>query len=120
MEKQQMLLAKKVVKKYRMGSDVLTVLKGVNLTINQGETVAILGTSGSGKTTFLNIAAGLERPTRGEIYIDRYNLNRISERKMAAFRRRYVGFVFQLYNLIASMTALENAVLPLVFEGVPA
>ncbi len=120
MEKQQMLLAKKVVKKYRMGSEVLTVLKGVNLTINQGEIVAILGTSGSGKTTFLNIAAGLERPTRGEIYIDRYNLNRISERKMAAFRRRYVGFVFQLYNLIASMTALENAVLPLVFEGVPA
>lgn len=120
MEKQQMLLAKKVVKKYRMGSEVLTVLKGVNLTINQGEIVAILGTSGSGKTTFLNIAAGLERPTRGEIYIDRYNLDRISERKMAAFRRRYVGFVFQLYNLIASMTALENAVLPLVFEGVPA
>ncbi len=120
MEKQQMLLAKKVVKKYRMGSEVLTVLKGVNLTINQGEIVAILGTSGSGKTTFLNIAAGLERPTRGEIYIDRYNFYRISERKMAAFRRRYVGFVFQLYNLIASMTALENAVLPLVFEGVPA
>ena len=108
-----------LIKKYRVGSQVVPVLNNINLNIYPGEILTILGTSGSGKTTFLNLAAGLERPTRGKIMIEGHNLNKISEKNMAAFRRKYIGFVFQLYNLLPSLTALENAVLPLVFEGVP-
>jgi putative ABC transport system ATP-binding protein len=111
--------AENIIKKYRMGSQIVSVLNNINLKISPGEILTILGTSGSGKTTFLNLAAGLERPTKGNIYIDDHNLNKISEKRMAAFRRKYIGFVFQLYNLVPSLTALENAVLPLVFEGVP-
>jgi len=113
------LQAADVLKKYRLGSQVVSVLNGITLGVFPGEIVAILGTSGCGKTTFLNIAAGLERPTGGDIVINGHNLNKISEQNMAAFRRRYIGFVFQLYNLIPSLTALENATLPLVFEGIP-
>jgi len=107
----------KIIKKYRMGSQIVSVLNGINVNVYPGEIVSILGTSGCGKTTFLNIAAGLERPTNGEIIIDGYNLNKISEKRMAAFRRKYIGFVFQLYNLIPSMNALENVILPMIFEG---
>ena len=114
------LQAVNVIKKYRLGNEVVSVLNGITLEMLPGEIVTILGTSGCGKTTFLNIAAGLERPTRGDIMINGHALNKISERKMAVFRRRYIGFVFQLYNLIPSLNALENAILPLVFEGVPA
>lgn len=115
-----LLQAVDITKKYRLGSQVIPVLNGISLEVFPGEIVTILGTSGCGKTTFLNIAAGLERPTRGEIYINGHGLNKINEKNMASFRRRYIGFVFQLYNLIPSLTALENAVLPLIFEGVPA
>ena len=94
------------------------MLNGINLDVYPGEIVCLLGTSGCGKTTFLNIAAGLERPTKGEIIIDGHHLNKISEKRMSAFRRKYIGFVFQLYNLIPSMNALENAILPW-FEGSP-
>ena len=110
----------KIVKKYRMGAQVVSVLNGIDMEVYPGEIVTILGTSGCGKTTFLNIAAGLERPTKGEIIIDGHDMNKISEKRMAAFRRKYIGFVFQLYNLIPSMNALENAVLPLIFDGAPA
>lgn len=120
MSAKPILKTENLVKKYRLGNQVIPVLNGISLDVLPGEILSILGTSGSGKTTFLNIAAGLERPTRGEIIIDGYRLNRISEKNMAAFRRRYIGFVFQLFNLIPSLTALENAVLPLVFEGLPA
>jgi putative ABC transport system ATP-binding protein len=112
--------SKNITKKYRLGSQVVTVLTGINMDVYPGEIVTILGTSGCGKTTFLNIAAGLERPTKGEIIIDGHNLNKISEKMMAAFRRKYIGFVFQLYNLIPSMNALENAILPLILGGAPA
>jgi putative ABC transport system ATP-binding protein len=120
MDMKTIIRSENIIKKYRMGSHIVPVLNGIDLEVQQGEILCILGTSGSGKTTFLNIAAGLERPTRGNIYIDRFLLNKISEKNMAVFRRRYIGFVFQLYNLIPSLTALENVVLPLVFEGVAA
>lgn len=119
MSLQPILQAKDIIKKYRMGTQVVSVLNGINLDVYPGEIVCLLGTSGCGKTTFLNIAAGLERPTKGEIIIDGHHLNKISEKRMSAFRRKYIGFVFQLYNLIPSMNALENVILPLVFEGSP-
>jgi len=119
MSHKPILQAKEIIKKYRLGTQVVSVLNGINLEVYPGEVVSILGTSGCGKTTFLNIAAGLERSTKGEIIIDGHYLNKISEKRMSSFRRKYIGFVFQLYNLIPSMNALENAVLPLVFEGAP-
>lgn len=113
-----MIAARNVIKKYRMGNQIVSALSGVDLEVEPGEIVVVLGTSGSGKTTLLNIAAGLERPTKGELFIDKYKLNQLSERQMTLLRRRYIGFIFQLYNLVPSLTALENAVMPLVFEGV--
>ena len=109
-----------LVKKYRVGSETITALNGVNLTVEKGEFLCILGTSGSGKTTLLNVAGGLERPTKGEIYLGGMPLHTVPEKEMAAIRRRYLGYVFQSYNLINSLTSLENVVLPLIFAGVPA
>ncbi|NLP19033.1 MAG: ABC transporter ATP-binding protein [Firmicutes bacterium] len=109
-----------LVKKYRVGSETITALNGVNLTVEKGEFLCILGTSGSGKTTLLNVAGGLERPTKGEIYLGGMPLHTVPEKEMAAIRRRYLGYVFQSYNLINSLTSLENVILPLIFAGVPA
>lgn len=115
---QPIIQVNNLIKKYRMGNEVVAVLNGIDLQIFPGEILSILGTSGSGKTTFLNLVSGLERPTKGKIRIDGHNLNKISEKNMSAFRRRYIGFVFQLYNLLPALTALENAMLPLILEGV--
>ncbi len=78
-----------------------------------------MGTSGSGKTTLLHLTSGLERPTEGEVYIGNLALSRIKEKQMAVFRRKYIGFIFQSFNLTTNLTALENVTMPLVFDGVP-
>lgn len=109
---------KDLIKKYRVGSEIITALNKVNLQINKGEFLAIVGTSGSGKSTLLNMMSGLERPTKGEIWINKVLINKVKEKDMAAFRRNYMGFIFQSYNLLSSLTALENAVLPLILQGV--
>jgi putative ABC transport system ATP-binding protein len=109
---------KKVVKKYRVGKEIVTALNGVDLTVQAGEFIAILGTSGCGKTTLLNIAAGLERPTRGEVIFRGVAISKLKEKKMVPFRRTQMGFIFQSYNLLPAMTAQENVALPLVFDGV--
>ena len=114
-----MIAAKNVVKKYKVGSEIITALNGVDIEIAKGEFVAILGTSGSGKSTLLNMLAGLERPTKGEIYVNGVLLNQISEQGMAKFRAKQMGFIFQAYNLIPAFTALENVTLPLIFQGYP-
>lgn len=106
-------------KKYRLGQEVITAIKKVDLEIAQGEFLCILGTSGSGKTTLLNIISGLERPTRGQVIIKGKNLTKMKERDMASFRRKFMGFMFQSYNLLPSLTAVENVALPLIFDGVP-
>lgn len=108
-----------VVKKYRVGKEIVTALDGVNLAVEAGEFVAILGTSGSGKTTLLNVAAGLEKPTRGEVVFRNVTLNKLKEWQKVAFRRKQMGFIFQSYNLIPSLTAQENVALPLIFDNVP-
>ncbi|KJS21558.1 MAG: hypothetical protein VR72_10020 [Clostridiaceae bacterium BRH_c20a] len=106
-----------LIKKYRVGTEIITALDGVDLQIKKGEFIAIVGTSGSGKSTLLNMMSGLERPTKGEIWINNILINKVKEKDMAAFRRSYMGFVFQSFNLLASLTALENAVLPLILQG---
>ena len=110
--------AKDVVKKYRVGSEIITALGGINLSVERGEFVAILGTSGCGKSTLLNMLSGLERPTKGDIFINGVRINKVSEKNMSRFRSRQMGFIFQQYNLIPSLTALENVMLPLTIQGV--
>ncbi|NLZ38887.1 MAG: ABC transporter ATP-binding protein [Firmicutes bacterium] len=114
-----LLELRNVIKKYRVGKEIVTALDGVNLSLEAGEFVAILGTSGSGKTTLLNVAAGLEKPTRGEVVFRNVTLNKLKEWQKVIFRRKQMGFIFQSYNLIPSLTAEENVALPLLFDNVP-
>lgn len=107
-----------VVKKYRVGKEIVTALDGVNLSVEEGEFIAILGTSGSGKTTLLNVAAGLEKPTRGDVIFRGIVLNKLKERQKVLFRRKQMGFIFQSNNLIPILTAQENVALPLLFSGI--
>lgn len=112
------LETKGLIKKYKVGSEVITALAGVDIKIYKGEFVAVLGTSGCGKSTLLNMISGLERPTKGDIIIGSTRINKVSERNMARFRSREMGFIFQAYNLIPSLTAMENVTLPLMLQGV--
>lgn len=104
---------------YKAGKTVVKALNGVSFSIEKGEFVAIIGPSGSGKSTLLNMLAGLESPTKGEIIIGGRHIEGMSENDLVGFRRRNVGFIFQSYNLIPTMNAIENVALPLMFKGVP-
>lgn len=100
-----------------MGSEKVVALDDVDLTIKEGEVCCILGTSGSGKSTLLNMMAGLEKPTSGQVIIKNKAIEKMGEREVTKFRQNHVGFVFQSYNLLTNLTALENVALPLVFRG---
>ncbi len=106
-------------KYYRMGDTVIKALDGVDLSIEKGEVICLLGTSGSGKSTLLNAVAGLEKPTKGEINIGGVKIETLSEQAVTRFRSLNIGFVFQSYNLIPTLTAAENVSLGLTFKGVP-
>ena len=108
---------KDLYKIYRMGDSKVYALNGVDFTISRGEFCAITGPSGSGKSTLLNMLAGLEHPSKGEIVIAGKHIEKLNERQLVAFRRERVGFIFQSYNLIATMNAIENVALPLSFRG---
>lgn len=105
-------------KVYRVGRQKVVALNKINLTIDQGEVCCLLGTSGSGKSTLLNMLAGLEKPTAGDIDIDGTKIEKLNEKKLADFRQKNVGFVFQSYNLLPTMTALDNVAMPLLFTGI--
>lgn len=109
----------KLRKEYIMGEERVVALKNINLSINRGEICCIFGTSGSGKSTLLNQLAGLEKPTRGRVLIGGVPVSSLDENGLAAFRQRHVGFVFQSYNLLPELTAVENVAMPLMFRGVP-
>jgi len=113
-----LLELRNIIKKYRMGDQVVTAVDNVTLNIEEGSFTAVLGTSGCGKTTLMNIAAGLERPTKGDVIFREVYLSKLKEKRMVIFRRRYMGFIFQSYNLLPALTALENVALPLLFDGV--
>ena len=102
-----------------MGEETVVALKQIDLEIEKGQIVCIFGSSGSGKSTLLNQLAGLERPTAGSVTIGGVPVERLSENALAVFRQRHLGFVFQSYNLMPTMTAEENVALPLMFRGVP-
>jgi len=112
-----MLIARDLEKTYRSGERTLTVLQDVNIHIGEGEFVAILGPSGSGKTTLLGLLAGLDTPTQGSVQIAGTELATLSEDERARFRRGAVGFVFQSFQLIPSLTAQENVQVPLELRG---
>ena len=104
-------------KYYKQGDNVTKALDGVNLAINEGEFVAIVGTSGSGKSTLLHMMGGLDIPTSGKILIGGKELSYKNEERLAVFRRRHIGFVFQNYNLVPVLNVYENIVLPLQLDG---
>lgn len=107
---------KNVKKIYHMGNEKIKAVNGVSFEINKGEFCCLLGTSGSGKSTLLNLMAGIEKASSGEILLKGYDIRNMSEKSLADFRQHYLGFVFQAYNLIGSMNALENVEMPLVFK----
>ena len=108
---------RQLTKRLPSGDRILTILDAVDLTIAAGEFVAVLGPSGSGKSTLLGLAAGLDRPTSGEVLIDGAPIQNLSEDALALLRRRKIGFVFQSFQLLGNMTALENVLLPLELGG---
>ena len=105
-------------KVYRIGNEKVVALDNISLNIKKGEFCCLLGTSGSGKSTMLNMMAGLEKPTKGTIRIKGQAVEKMSEKKLARFRQEYLGFVFQSYNLLPMLTATENVSLPLTFKGI--
>lgn len=119
MEEKVALSIRDLRKVYRVGTEKVVALNKVTLDINQGEVCCILGPSGSGKSTLLNMMAGLEKPTKGSILIKGQEISKMSEKALAKLRQSHVGFVFQSYNLLPSLTALENVSLPLMFRKVP-
>ena len=104
---------------FKVGSSKVHALDGVDFKVYEGEFCAIVGTSGSGKSTLLNMLAGLEKPTKGEVIIDGHHIEKMNEKKLVKFRRENVGFIFQSFNLLGTMNALENVALPLSFRGIP-
>lgn len=115
---EKIIEVKNVKKIYRMGKEKICAVDDVSFEIQKGEFCCLLGTSGSGKSTLLNLMAGIEKLTSGQIIIKGKKIHKMSENSLARFRQRYLGFVFQSYNLMGSMTALENVEFPLVFKRV--
>ena len=118
MEQKPIISVRGLRKVYQVGDEKVVALGNINLEILQGQIVCIVGTSGSGKSTLLNQLAGLEKPTRGAVYIGKTNISKLNENQLAIFRQHFLGFVFQSYNLLPTMTALENVALPMIFKGI--
>ena len=113
-----MIKLKSLHKSYKMGSSSLHVLKGINLNIEDGELVAIMGSSGSGKSTLLNILGMLDTADKGDYILDSFKIENLNETKAAKYRNKFLGFIFQSFNLINYKTALENVSLPLYYQGI--
>ncbi len=106
-----------VWKIYQLGEMQLPILKGISLDINRGAFVVILGPSGSGKSTMLNMVGCLDLPTKGQIFLDNQDIAKMSEDELAQVRGRKIGFIFQQFNLLHNLSALENVMIPMVFQG---
>ncbi len=112
-----LIAVKNIRKVYRMGDEKVIALDNVSLDIYKGEIICFLGASGSGKSTFLNMVAGLEKPTKGEIFIGGIPIHKLNEENVTLFRQKNIGFIFQAYHLMPMFTAVENVSLPLIFRG---
>ncbi len=116
-KREPVIQVKNLYKIFKVGNTKVRALNGVDMTIYKGEFCAIVGTSGSGKSTMLNMLAGLEKPTKGEVIISGKHLERMDENQLVRFRRERVGVIFQSFNLLGTMNAIENVALPLTFRG---
>jgi lipoprotein-releasing system ATP-binding protein len=117
MSKSSILQCTALTKRFAQGEIDVTVLKGVNLNINEGERVAIMGASGSGKSTLLHLLGGLEKPSSGEVILDGVNLNTINGSTLAKLRNRSLGFIYQFHHLLGEFTVLENVAMPLLIAN---
>ena len=115
----ELVRTERLARRYVMGESVLSALDGVTLSFQAGEIAAIVGRSGSGKSTLLQLLGGLDRPTSGEVYVRGRRLAESSEDELALYRRQDVGFIFQFFNLVPTLTALQNVELPLTLAGIP-
>jgi putative ABC transport system ATP-binding protein len=114
----ELVRADRLTRRYVMGENVVTALESLDLSIEAGERVAILGRSGSGKSTLLHLLGGLDRPTSGDAWVAGKRLAELSDDELALYRRTGVGFVFQFFNLVSTLTALQNVELPLTLAGI--
>ena len=114
---EHLIVVENLHKTYLLGTTAVAALRGVDLTIDSGDFIDIMGPSGSGKTTLLNLIGGLDTPTRGKIFLEGSNISMLNDNALAEIRRERIGFVFQFYNLLPQMTAMENIMVPLHFSG---
>jgi len=117
--KQPLVILDNVWKVYRLGYTRVYAIRGISLELYRSEFTAVVGPSGSGKSTLLHLIGGLDKPTRGRVVVDGVEISGLDERKLAEYRRRYVGFVFQQFHLIPRLTALENVEIAMMARGVP-
>ncbi|MEK6907270.1 MAG: ABC transporter ATP-binding protein [Nanoarchaeota archaeon] len=106
-----------VHKVYEIGEIEVPAINGIDLSINKGDFVTVMGPSGSGKSTAMNLIGCLDTPSKGEIFLDKYNISHLHESDLAQIRGKKIGFIFQTFNLVSSLTALENVALPMTFQG---
>ena len=116
--KKTLIKLENVWKVYKMGHVEVNALQGLNLEVNEGEFIAIMGPSGSGKSTAVNMIGCLDVPTKGKIMLEQHDISKLSESGLAQIRGRKIGFIFQQFNLIPTLTALENIMLPMIFQGI--
>jgi len=119
MSKRIFLETKKLVKYYRQGNLDVSVLKGIDLVVNQGDQIAIMGASGSGKSTLLHLLGGLDEATSGDVLLDGFNIRDLGQQKLAEIRNKSLGFIYQFHHLLAEFDAVENVAMPLLISGVP-
>jgi putative ABC transport system ATP-binding protein len=115
----ELVRTERLTRRYVMGETVLTALESVSLAFEEGERVAVVGRSGSGKSTCLNLLGGLDRPTSGDVFVRGRRLAELSDDALAEYRRTGVGFIFQFFNLVPALSALQNVELPMTLAGVP-
>lgn len=120
MEGINMIVMKNLSKIYKMGDNIVKALDNINLNVDEGEFVSIVGPSGSGKSTLMNIIGCLDVKTSGEYYLNGYDTSKLNDNKLAELRSNEIGFIFQSFNLLQKLSALENVELPMIYKGIPA
>jgi len=119
MKKEKIIELKNIEKYYKMGSSVIKALDKINISINRKDFVVIVGPSGSGKSTIMNLIGALDLASKGDVFLDGQNIEYLSESELAQIRGKKIGFIFQTFNLIPTLTAIENIALPMIFHGIP-